>query len=133
MSNTPLIKHPPAPAHLAEEKVLNIAEVHSASSFGDNVMKSKSEQGFLFHSESSIQEPTVRKGVKAQPKQKEVKIHTPVMITKADLKKRHQASVKKYLSTDIWHQNRYPHLKEGVARNVVVNLDVEQDCTRQLQ
>ena len=87
------------------------------------MMRSESSNPFL-HSDGSLRSAPVRKPPTAPPKRKEVKIHTPVMITKADLKKRHQASVKNYLSTDIWHQNRYPHLKEGVARNVVVNLDV---------
>ena len=133
MANTPFIRQSSNPELLAKEEVLNSAEVHSASSFGDKMMHSQRELGFLFQSDSSNQEPSVRKGVKAQPKWKDVKIHTPVMISKADLKKRHKASVKKYLSTDIWHQNRHPKLKEGLARNVVINLDAEEDCARQLQ
>ena len=55
------------------------------------------------------------------------------MITKTDLKNPHRAVKKKYLSTDLWHQNRYPTLKAGLSRNVIINLEVDQDCAQQLK
>ena len=49
MANTPFIRQSSNTDLLAKEEVLDGAEVHSASSFGDRMMHSQSQPGFLFH------------------------------------------------------------------------------------
>ena len=108
-----------------------MVDVGSASSQPSRV--DPVQQGLCFHSDSELRDPSATGGAHAPVKKREVKIHTPVMITKNDFNRPHRATRKKYTSNDLWHQNRYPSIKQGLSRNVVINLAIDQDCTQQLE